>query len=63
MLKKSGKTNFIVWCEAECANRVLLAAQRVGLLAERHAYIVLALDLHTAELDRFSHGGANLTGT
>ncbi|XP_035449990.2 glutamate receptor ionotropic, kainate 2 isoform X1 [Spodoptera frugiperda] len=61
VLKKSGFTNFIVWCEAACAVRVLDAAQRVGLLAERHSYIVLALDLHTQPLHDYSHGGANVT--
>ncbi|KAJ0183044.1 hypothetical protein K1T71_001020 [Dendrolimus kikuchii] len=62
VLKKLGATNFIVWCEAECAVRVLDAAQRVGLLAERHSYIVLSLELHTAPLAAYSHGGANVTG-
>lgn len=63
VLKKSDKTNFVVWCDAECAHRVLEAAQRVGLLDQRHEYILpAALDLHTRDLDRFSHGGANITG-
>lgn len=61
MLKKLGATNFIVWCEAECALRVLDAAQRVGLLAERHSYVLLSLELHTAALGEYSYGGANVT--
>ncbi|XP_031766615.2 glutamate receptor ionotropic, kainate 2-like isoform X1 [Galleria mellonella] len=62
LLKKSGSTNFIVWCEtAERALLVLDAAQRVGLLSERHSYIVLTLDLHTQPLANYSHGGANIT--
>ena len=62
VLKKSGLTNFIVWCSAECSVRVLDAAQRVGLLAEKHSYIMLSLDLHTQPLHDYSHGGANVTG-
>lgn len=62
VLKKSGLTNFIVWCSAECTVRVLDAAQRVGLLAEKHSYIALSLDLHTQPLEDYSHGGANVTG-
>ncbi|XP_026736704.1 probable glutamate receptor, partial [Trichoplusia ni] len=62
VLKKSGLTNFIVWCNAECSVRVLDAAQRVGLLGERHSYIMLSLDLHTQPLENYSHGGANVTG-
>ncbi|KAJ8723365.1 hypothetical protein PYW08_003277 [Mythimna loreyi] len=61
VLKKSGLTNFIVWCSAECTVRVLDAAQRVGLLAEKHSYIALSLDMHTQSLHDFSHGGANIT--
>ncbi|KAJ8716388.1 hypothetical protein PYW07_003015 [Mythimna separata] len=61
VLKKSGLRNFIVWCSAECTVRVLDAAQRVGLLAERHSYIALSLDLHTQPLHDYSHGGANIT--
>ncbi|XP_059045609.1 glutamate receptor ionotropic, kainate 2-like [Achroia grisella] len=62
LLKKSGSTNFIVWCEeAERARLVLDAAQRVGLLSERHSYIVLTVDLHTQPLANYSHGGANIT--
>lgn len=62
VLKKSEETNFIIWCSSECALLVLDAAQRVGLLDERHSYVVLALELHTMPLHDYSHGGANVTG-
>ncbi|CAH2046640.1 unnamed protein product, partial [Iphiclides podalirius] len=61
VLKKFGATNFIIWCEAECAERVLDAAQRAGLLGSRYSYVVLALDFHTRDLHRYSHSGANVT--
>ncbi|XP_053604549.1 glutamate receptor ionotropic, kainate 2-like [Plodia interpunctella] len=61
LLKKSGERNFIVWCSAECCTRVLDAAQRAGLLADSHSYILLTLDLHTQPLEPYSHGGANIT--
>ncbi|XP_030033794.2 glutamate receptor ionotropic, kainate 2 [Manduca sexta] len=61
VLKRLGVTNFIVWCEAACCERVLDAAQRVGLLSDRHSYIMLSLDLHTRDLEPYSHGGANVT--
>lgn len=62
VLKKQGAVNFIVWCDVECNVRVLDAAQRVGLLADRHSYLLTALDLHTAPLADYSYGGANITG-
>ncbi|XP_041970526.1 glutamate receptor ionotropic, kainate 2-like [Aricia agestis] len=61
VLKKSGARNFIVWSGAVTAVRVLDAAQRVGLLAERHSYLLPVLDLHTETLADFSYGGANIT--
>ncbi|CAH0720303.1 unnamed protein product, partial [Brenthis ino] len=61
VLKKWGATNFIVWCNATCSVRVLDAAQRVGLLADRHSYIMSSLDLHTMSLANYSYGGANIT--
>ncbi|XP_068617479.1 glutamate receptor ionotropic, kainate 2-like [Battus philenor] len=61
VLKKFGANNFIIWCEAECAVRVLDAAQRAGLLGARQSYVILALDLHTQDLGRYSHSGANIT--
>lgn len=61
VLKKLSVTNFIVWCDAECSLRVLDVAQRVGLLSDRHSYIMLSLDLHTQPLADYSHGGANIT--
>lgn len=63
VLKKQGALNFIVWCDVECNVRVLDAAQRVGLLADRHSYLLTSLDLHTAPLADYSYGGANITGT
>ncbi|XP_073954906.1 glutamate receptor ionotropic, kainate 2-like isoform X2 [Choristoneura fumiferana] len=62
VLKKAEHTQFIVWCDEACVDRVLAAAQIVGLLSERHSYILLALDLHTLDLEPYSHGGANITG-
>ncbi|CAH2085118.1 unnamed protein product [Euphydryas editha] len=62
VLKNQGAINFIVWCDAECSVRVLDAAQRVGLLADRHSYLLSALDLHTMPLEDYSYGGANITG-
>ncbi|CAB3254202.1 unnamed protein product [Arctia plantaginis] len=62
VLKKSGAINFVIWCSPECTVRVLDAAQRVGLLSERHSYIAVSLDLHTQSLADYSHGGANITG-
>ncbi|XP_045536085.1 glutamate receptor ionotropic, kainate 2 [Papilio machaon] len=61
VLKKFGAINFIIWCEAECAARVLDAAQRAGLLGARHSYLLLALDFHTLDLASYSHSGANIT--
>ncbi|XP_049872351.1 glutamate receptor ionotropic, kainate 2-like [Pectinophora gossypiella] len=62
VLKKAGFVNFVVCGSEQDALRVLDAAQRVGLLAERHAYILLSLELHTQPLEEYSHGGANITG-
>ncbi|XP_034829420.2 glutamate receptor ionotropic, kainate 3-like [Maniola hyperantus] len=62
VLKRWGAENFVVWCDAACALRVLDAAQRVGLLAARHSYLLSALDVHTRDLHAYSYGGANITG-
>lgn len=61
VLKKLSADKFIVWCEAECALRVLDAAQRAGLAGARHSFLLLAPDLRAARLQPYSHGGANIT--
>lgn len=62
-LKRAGSTRFVVWTRtAEGAARLLTAASRAGLLAERHSYIMLHLDLHMLALANYSYGGANITG-
>lgn len=61
VLKKLSADKFIVWCSAACSLRVLDAAQRAGLAGARHAFLLLATDLRAASLERYSHGGANVT--
>ncbi|KAJ2950838.1 hypothetical protein O0L34_g5181 [Tuta absoluta] len=62
VLKKAGYVNFLVWGDEVATVRVLDAAQRVGLLAARHSYILLSFETHTQDLHDYSHGGANITG-
>ncbi|KAI5637683.1 ligated ion channel l-glutamate- and glycine-binding site domain-containing protein [Phthorimaea operculella] len=62
VLKKAGYVNFLVWGDEVQTVRVLDAAQRVGLLAARHSYILLSYEVHTQDLHDYSHGGANITG-
>ncbi|RVE41857.1 hypothetical protein evm_013501 [Chilo suppressalis] len=61
LLKKSGVTEFIVWCGAACGARVLDAAQRVGLLSARHSYVLATLDLHTMPLAHFRSVTSTIT--
>lgn len=63
VLKKGGAVRFVVWCGAACALRVLGAAQRAGLCGARHSFLVAGLGegLRAAQLQAYSHGGANVT--
>ncbi|XP_023936154.2 glutamate receptor ionotropic, kainate 3-like, partial [Bicyclus anynana] len=61
VLKRWGAARFVVWCDAACAERVLDAAQRAGLLGARHSFLLAAPDLRAERLARYSYGGANVT--
>ncbi|XP_044259602.1 glutamate receptor ionotropic, kainate 2-like isoform X2 [Tribolium madens] len=61
-IKKTGETNFILECSIEILEAVLRQAQQVGMMTERHSYLITNLDLQTIDLAPFQFSGANITG-
>lgn len=61
-IRKSGERNFILECSFEILEMVLKQAQQVGMMTERHSYIITNLDLQIIDLAPFQYSGANITG-
>ncbi|KYB29341.1 glutamate receptor ionotropic, kainate 2 [Tribolium castaneum] len=61
-IKKTGETNFILECSVDILEAVLKQAQQVGMMTERHSYIITKLDLQTIDLAPFQYSEANITG-
>ncbi|XP_026748816.2 glutamate receptor ionotropic, kainate 3-like [Galleria mellonella] len=60
--KQNGYKNFVVDCPLQYLEQLLQHAQQVGLMADEHSYIFLSPDLFTLDLNRYRHGGVNMTG-
>lgn len=60
-LKESGITNVLLDVRTEHIEAVLRQALQVGLLTERHHYLITSLDLHTLNLANYRHSRVNLT--
>ncbi|KAJ3628095.1 hypothetical protein MTP99_015421 [Tenebrio molitor] len=61
-IKKAGETNFVVECSVEVLGEVLKQAQQVGMMTERHNYVITNLDMQTVDLAPFQFSGTNITG-
>lgn len=61
-IKMTGATNFIIECSIEVLEEVLKQAQQVGMMTERHNYMITNLDLQTIDLAAFQFSGTNITG-
>lgn len=61
-IKKTGEKNFLLDCSSEILEDVLKQCQQVGMMTERHSYIITNLDLQTIDLGAFQYSGTNITG-
>ncbi|KAG5882511.1 hypothetical protein JTB14_033312 [Gonioctena quinquepunctata] len=61
-VRKSGATHFVLDCSNEILEEVLRQAQQVGLMTEKHNFIITNLDLHTMNLTPFKYSETNITG-
>jgi glutamate receptor, ionotropic, invertebrate len=61
-VKHSEDLNVIISCSIETLPEILKQAQQVGLLTDKHQFIISSLDFHTIDLEPFQHSGANITG-
>ncbi|XP_025016477.1 glutamate receptor ionotropic, kainate 2 isoform X1 [Tetranychus urticae] len=60
-IKKTEITNIVLDIRTENINRALKHAQQVGLLTEKHNYLVTSLDLHTVDLEDFKFGKTKIS--
>ncbi|XP_046600915.1 glutamate receptor ionotropic, kainate 2-like [Neodiprion lecontei] len=61
-VKMSGDPNIVLDCSIDILSEVLKQAQQVGLISDKHSFIIASLDLSTINLEPYQHGGTNLTG-
>ncbi|XP_043279268.1 uncharacterized protein [Venturia canescens] len=61
-VKHSTDVNIVFDCSNEILNDVLVQAQQVGILSDRHQIIVSNLDLHNLDLEPYQYSGVNFTG-
>ncbi|XP_046435177.1 glutamate receptor ionotropic, kainate 2-like [Neodiprion fabricii] len=61
-VKMSGDPNIVLDCSIDILSEVLKQAQQVGLMSDKHSFIIASLDLSTINLEPYQHGGTNLTG-
>nr|CAD7453106.1 unnamed protein product [Timema tahoe] len=61
-IKNSGENNFVLDVSERILYEVLLQAQQVGLMSDRHSYIITSLDFTNINLEPFQYGGSNITG-
>ncbi|KAJ8921823.1 hypothetical protein NQ315_008455 [Exocentrus adspersus] len=61
-VKATGQTYFVVDCEIEHLEDVLLQFQQVGLMTDEYHYFITNLDAHTEDLTPFQYSDTNITG-
>ncbi|KPJ19820.1 Glutamate receptor, ionotropic kainate 2 [Papilio machaon] len=61
-IKMSGSVNYLVISGKENLAEILLQAQQVGIMSDKHSYIIMNPDFHTIDIELFKHGGSNITG-
>ncbi|XP_012251025.2 glutamate receptor ionotropic, kainate 2-like isoform X2 [Athalia rosae] len=62
MIKASEDPNIVLDCSIDILPEVLKQAQQVGIMSNKHSYIIASLDLQTIDLEPYQYGGTNLTG-
>lgn len=58
----SGETNFVISCQIEILENVLLQAQQIGIMTKHYNYFITNLDFQSINLKSFKHNLANITG-
>ena len=61
-MKKTGVMQMVLDCSVGILRDVLIQAQQVGLMSDKHTFFITNLDLHTLDLVPFQYGGTNITG-
>ncbi|KAJ3649499.1 hypothetical protein Zmor_021239 [Zophobas morio] len=61
-VKKTGVMQMVLDCSVGILREVLIQAQQVGLMSDKHTFFITNLDLHTLDLVPFQYGGTNITG-
>lgn len=61
-VKQSQVTNIVLCSTIEALPEILKQAQQVGLMTDRHQFIITSLDMHTIDLEPFQYSGTNITG-
>ncbi|KAF2905279.1 hypothetical protein ILUMI_00899 [Ignelater luminosus] len=59
---RSGQTNFVLDCTTENLGEILKQAQQIGLMTNKHKYIIINLDMHTIDLGPYQYSETNITG-
>ncbi|XP_013138195.1 PREDICTED: glutamate receptor ionotropic, kainate 2-like [Papilio polytes] len=61
-IKMSGSVNYLVISGRDNLAEILLQAQQVGIMSDRHSYVITNPDFHIVDIELFKHGGSNITG-
>ncbi|KAJ8944592.1 hypothetical protein NQ318_006005, partial [Aromia moschata] len=61
-LRDSGKLNYILHCEIDELQEILLQMQQLGMLTANYNYFLTNLDAATLPLQQFSYGKAKIVG-
>ncbi|XP_064489275.1 glutamate receptor ionotropic, kainate 3-like [Ornithodoros turicata] len=61
-IKVTEETRIVLDVKRENLFTALKHAQQVGMLTERHSYLITSLDLHTVDLEEFKYGQTRITG-
>nr|QHN69171.1 ionotropic receptor 2 [Sirex noctilio] len=61
-VKRSADYNIVIDCSYDILSEVLRQAQQIGIMSDRHSYIVSSLDLQTLDLEPYQYSEMNFTG-
>lgn len=61
-VRKSADQHILLECSIESLKEILTQAQQVGLMTDKHEFIITNIDMHTIDLTTFKHSGTNITG-
>ncbi|GJQ74508.1 hypothetical protein Trydic_g21375 [Trypoxylus dichotomus] len=59
-IKHSGEEYFVVVCDLDTLKRFLQQAQQVGLLSEKHHYVIYNFDMSGVDVEQYQYGGCEI---